>query len=1370
MTEYTKKYVAPGFKYADDSQAYLFSNQDSTTIDLHFKWMRDYGIDGVFVQRFVSQTVGGTGKIRVNNVLKYALQAAKKYNRAIAIMYDGGIDNETQYNRIVNDWNEIVTTFDLFNPQQNPTFLRHNGKPVFSLWGYGVSSRGYSYEWFDRLCSTIKGEVEKKVSIMIGTPYYWREQGGDCVTDASYLPSLKKWVDIISPWAVGRYKSNNAKDKVEQQVQTDLAWCNQNNIDYVPVAFPGFSWNNLHGQASGNPLNEIPREGGNFLWKQIAAAKNKGADKMYIAMFDEMDEGTCIFKCETANHLPLNGTGSFVGYENELGSDYYLWLTGQAARWVHGNAGYSATKPLRAVSKEIFISSAGNDSNDGLSRTSPIATLTKALTIAQDDDIIRVAGFINVATENTHANGVLLPNIKITIDGGNPANAGFTGGNVSRILQITGNNHHSVIKNLTFKQAGATNLPNGMVVALTNSNTTFENCIFTDNTGNTTTGTGTVYLNNATGATLKNCTFKNNAVRSGGGVYIEGGTDTISGCMFEAIDLSAVANSSGGGVYVSNVQNLLLKNSIFRNNKTMLDGTAIYLRENNQAANLVSNVRVEDCLIAENSSVNRGGAALAMYNTTAGNTIHLAIINTTVYKNGTASQSNGGAFFFDSARQGSTLDLVNCTITDNYTGGNAGHGAGFRFFANGDDNTSSKNLIKRIANCIIENNLAVQTANSGSDISNRFKAENKVDLFINNSYIGHVFDDNKTYTTPDPTWTNRLNYQLAGLAGLSPKKEEYLASQNSIPLDFDSEALEYGNAQYLIDFGVNTDQLGNIRGFSNNKCAIGAVEIPAEPIYEGQAKDYTHLIMYGQSLSTGHESHITLSAENVPGNYMVGNQIWVNYGNSDLKTINPLVGKPAKGATDIIECPLLGAANHIQLKGLHENIIATSTGTSGKCIEDLSKESQVSTLYDDYLNALKSTYKIVRRSNSTINVPAVFWLQGEWNYQGYGNGLTAGTPPAFAKNEYKALMLTLKNNLQNDVKTTYGQANSPLFITYQTGVQYSLGRELTIGMAQLEASNEQNDIVCAGPVYPMTDVGGHLDANGYRWYGEMLGKVYYKTKILGEDFKPLQPLELSRDNSDAKKVIIKFRVPKKPLLLDEKTLAKVTDYGFEVYHNAARQTISNVSVADDSVILTCAQNLTGKIEVVYAGTNVTYASISGNGRGHGNLRDSDDYQAFFTYQDPDKKDGNGNYVYPRNANDASTTLRPVFEPKDANGNIIYEQPYPLYNFSVSFYYAIPAGEQKYVVPNLTGLETKIPDTSHSNEIKILQNGKTLSVYTTGKGKITVEIYDIAGKTVGKYVLKSYVDTIDLSSLPNGIYLVKATASHCTETGKIILHS
>jgi hypothetical protein len=73
-------------------------------------------------------------------------------------------------------------------------------------------------------------------------------------------------------------------------------------------------------------LNAIPHLKGQFLWRQFHNAIAEEVATIYVAMFDEMDEGTCIFKV-TDN--PPVGDSPFLDYE-ELPSDYYLWLTGRA--------------------------------------------------------------------------------------------------------------------------------------------------------------------------------------------------------------------------------------------------------------------------------------------------------------------------------------------------------------------------------------------------------------------------------------------------------------------------------------------------------------------------------------------------------------------------------------------------------------------------------------------------------------------------------------------------------------------------------------------------------------------------------------------------------------------------------------------------------------------------------------------------------------------------------------------------------------------------------------------------------------------------------------------------------------------------------
>jgi hypothetical protein len=79
-----------------------------------------------------------------------------------------------------------------------------------------------------------------------------------------------------------------------------------------------------------SPLGQIPRRGGEFLWKQFVELEKVGATMFYQTMFDEVDEGTAIFKC--TNNLPV-GESRFLDYEDQP-SDHYLWLAGQGARLI----------------------------------------------------------------------------------------------------------------------------------------------------------------------------------------------------------------------------------------------------------------------------------------------------------------------------------------------------------------------------------------------------------------------------------------------------------------------------------------------------------------------------------------------------------------------------------------------------------------------------------------------------------------------------------------------------------------------------------------------------------------------------------------------------------------------------------------------------------------------------------------------------------------------------------------------------------------------------------------------------------------------------------------------------------------------------
>ncbi|MCK7531336.1 MAG: hypothetical protein MZV63_10030 [Marinilabiliales bacterium] len=104
--------------------------------------MKEYGIDGVFMQRFVSEIKSVKGKNHFNKVLANALKAAKKYNRAICVMYDLSGCSSSDMQILINDWAELQSLFSLFSNTQNPTYLRQNKRPLVVLWGLDSATAG----------------------------------------------------------------------------------------------------------------------------------------------------------------------------------------------------------------------------------------------------------------------------------------------------------------------------------------------------------------------------------------------------------------------------------------------------------------------------------------------------------------------------------------------------------------------------------------------------------------------------------------------------------------------------------------------------------------------------------------------------------------------------------------------------------------------------------------------------------------------------------------------------------------------------------------------------------------------------------------------------------------------------------------------------------------------------------------------------------------------------------------------------------------------------------------------------------------------------------------------------------------------------
>lgn len=321
VSEYEKTYPTE-FRMADGNPAYVFSSEDSTTVDTHFRWMKEYGLDGVFMQRFVAEIRGESGKRHFDKVLGYAMKSAQKYNRAIAVMYDLSGISGGECDIVLRDIKELSSRFDNFDHEKNPSYLYHNGKPLVSVWGVGFDDRRrYTVEDCARI---VDGLREAGFSIMLGVPTYWRTYGQDTLDD-EVLHELIQRCDIVMPWFVGRYDEKSF-EKFKSLVVEDMKWCEEKGVDYAPLVFPGFSWKNMAGEKSFS----VARNEGSFFGKQIDWAISSGAKMLYVAMFDEIDEGTAIFKC--SKEVPVTEKGTvFVPIDPSIGNDHYLKMAGEAA-------------------------------------------------------------------------------------------------------------------------------------------------------------------------------------------------------------------------------------------------------------------------------------------------------------------------------------------------------------------------------------------------------------------------------------------------------------------------------------------------------------------------------------------------------------------------------------------------------------------------------------------------------------------------------------------------------------------------------------------------------------------------------------------------------------------------------------------------------------------------------------------------------------------------------------------------------------------------------------------------------------------------------------------------------------------------------
>jgi hypothetical protein len=319
-SSYAQETLVPtGLLKQDGKPLYAYSAGHPAVIEQHLELMQKAQIQGPFLQRFLSDIKDPNLKKWRNEILQRLRVSAARTGRVFALMYDlSGVSNGQVQQILPADITELAQA-GVF---KDAHYMTEHGRPLIALWGLGFNDRNLDPLLMQNLIDQLH---RSGYAVMGGVPFFFRVGGHDVNADPRWLRVFDT-LDVVSPWAVGRYGSADEFSKLLPQLAEDMRSVESKGHLFLPVLFPGFSWHNLsHGSG---PSNFISRQGGRFLWAQAKGYADLGIRSFYVAMFDEVDEGTAVFPLEPVTNV-LPSASRLLGLDVDgysLAPDFYLRL------------------------------------------------------------------------------------------------------------------------------------------------------------------------------------------------------------------------------------------------------------------------------------------------------------------------------------------------------------------------------------------------------------------------------------------------------------------------------------------------------------------------------------------------------------------------------------------------------------------------------------------------------------------------------------------------------------------------------------------------------------------------------------------------------------------------------------------------------------------------------------------------------------------------------------------------------------------------------------------------------------------------------------------------------------------------------------
>ncbi|MEI8038079.1 MAG: glycoside hydrolase family 71/99-like protein [Verrucomicrobiota bacterium] len=324
--------------------AHVFSSTSLPVVRTHFRWMRKHNIDGAFVQRFHPQA--GT---QPEWVLRNISQAAAEEGITWAIEYDvSGMVDATVAAKLQADWEWLTTRFRLLDA---PGYSHEGTKPVVFIWGLPFADRGFSPAASNAVVDYFRSQG---VYVIGGIPNIWT------TLNADWQAHIRKY-DGILIW--------------QNQSTADGATLRKRGQDFYPHIWPGFSWANLTRAAANPPTAFTDRAAGQYYWTLGRDWIHAGvADRLFVGMFDEYDEGTAIMPMSDDPPAPCAQYGRFIDNQGHP-SDWWLMLTDELKRMMFHQR--PDTNTLPTVASLANRSNIGREGSLDLGPTDLASSLTR---------------------------------------------------------------------------------------------------------------------------------------------------------------------------------------------------------------------------------------------------------------------------------------------------------------------------------------------------------------------------------------------------------------------------------------------------------------------------------------------------------------------------------------------------------------------------------------------------------------------------------------------------------------------------------------------------------------------------------------------------------------------------------------------------------------------------------------------------------------------------------------------------------------------------------------------------------------------------------------------------------------------------------